>query len=313
MKKIIYWPLSIAFCLLVMSIAISCSKSDDDTAAAEEEAKRNEQETKLSKKEIITFSFTSLNPPIVGIIDADLKTITATVPNGTDVRKLTPTILISDKASVSPASKEVRDFSIPCTYTVTAADGTTQDYVVTVIESTKTDYTVSSDYERTTHQGYIFQVNFDTQKMQPDADNRMIFTQGNRRDTLSIQPQHIVNRKLIVSIPLDLPLGDYQIKVIYNNQWMYLPYAVTVLPPLPKIEAVSPTTVSAGSQVVITGQYFQSTGNTVLFHKNSTPLTPDAESATSITVTIPSGIIPGKYTLTVVSNGKNDFCEITVI
>ena len=58
-------------------------------------------------------------------------TVALTVPYGTDPSSLTPTIVITG-ASVSPASGVPHDFSTPQTYTVTAADGTTKDYTVTV-------------------------------------------------------------------------------------------------------------------------------------------------------------------------------------
>ena len=57
--------------------------------------------------------------------------IALTVPYGTDVTNLTPTITITG-ASVSPASGVPRNFSSPVTYTVTAADGSTKNYTVTV-------------------------------------------------------------------------------------------------------------------------------------------------------------------------------------
>jgi hypothetical protein len=54
------------------------------------------------------------------------------LPYGTDVRALAPQITVSAKASVSPASGTARDFANPVTYTVTAQDGSAQDYTVTV-------------------------------------------------------------------------------------------------------------------------------------------------------------------------------------
>jgi putative cell wall-binding protein len=59
------------------------------------------------------------------------KDITLTVPRGTDVTKLTPTIVHNGK-SVSPASGVAKDFTTPVKYTVTAEDGTTNTYTVTV-------------------------------------------------------------------------------------------------------------------------------------------------------------------------------------
>ncbi|SNS58234.1 Lectin C-type domain-containing protein [Ekhidna lutea] len=69
-------------------------------------------------------------------IDESGKTISAELPLGSEVTALTPTIVISDKATVSPASGEVQNFTNPVTYTVTAEDGTTTSYVAsaTVVE-----------------------------------------------------------------------------------------------------------------------------------------------------------------------------------
>ncbi|SDF01436.1 beta strand repeat-containing protein, partial [Cellulophaga baltica] len=56
---------------------------------------------------------------------------TITLPAGTDVTALSPTITHTG-ASINPASGVVQDFTNPVEYTVTAADGTTQVYTVTV-------------------------------------------------------------------------------------------------------------------------------------------------------------------------------------
>jgi hypothetical protein len=69
---------------------------------------------------------------IAGTIDEGAKTISAEVPNGTDLTALSPTMVISDKATISPASGASQDFSNPVTYTVTAEDGTSVGYTVTI-------------------------------------------------------------------------------------------------------------------------------------------------------------------------------------
>ena len=54
-------------------------------------------------------------------IDVSTKAITVTVPAGTDVTKLVPTITISDKVTISPVTTGVaQDFSKEVSYTVTA-------------------------------------------------------------------------------------------------------------------------------------------------------------------------------------------------
>lgn len=88
--------------------------------------------TKSSAKDLLTFAFNGLSPAVAGTINATAKTISATVAAGTDLTKLVPTLTVSPKATVSPASVVAQDFSKAVTYTVTAEDGSTQAYVATV-------------------------------------------------------------------------------------------------------------------------------------------------------------------------------------
>ncbi|MDR1563074.1 MAG: DUF5018 domain-containing protein [Dysgonamonadaceae bacterium] len=81
-------------------------------------------------KQIVTFGFAL--PPAAGVIDEAAKTIVVEVPAGTVVTALVPVITVSSGATVSPASGVSNNFTNPTTYTVTAADGSTASYVVTV-------------------------------------------------------------------------------------------------------------------------------------------------------------------------------------
>ena len=81
---------------------------------------------------ISTFNFTT--PLAAGIVYNSNHTVALTVPYGTTVTSLTPTITLSSGATISPSGAQ--DFTNPVTYTVTAMDGTTtQEYVVTVTDS----------------------------------------------------------------------------------------------------------------------------------------------------------------------------------
>jgi hypothetical protein len=57
------------------------------------------------------------------------------VPAATDVTKLAPTFTISPLAQAAPVSGTARDFTRPQTYSVTAQDGSSQVYTVTVIKA----------------------------------------------------------------------------------------------------------------------------------------------------------------------------------
>ncbi|MBL9019692.1 MAG: Ig-like domain-containing protein [Myxococcales bacterium] len=61
--------------------------------------------------------------------------VTVVLPPFTPLNSLTPTITHTG-VGISPASGAAQDFTSPVTYTVTAADGSTKNYVVTVIAAT---------------------------------------------------------------------------------------------------------------------------------------------------------------------------------
>ncbi|MEI7899744.1 MAG: autotransporter-associated beta strand repeat-containing protein, partial [bacterium] len=62
-------------------------------------------------------------------------TITLYVPTATDVKALAPTFDLARFATSTPASGTARDFSKPQTYTVTAQDKSTRDYIVQVVKT----------------------------------------------------------------------------------------------------------------------------------------------------------------------------------
>ncbi|MEI6423020.1 MAG: ice-binding family protein, partial [Lentisphaerota bacterium] len=67
-----------------------------------------------------------------GTIDDVAKTVVVTVPAGTVLTNLTPTINVSPLATVNPLSGVPQDFTSPLVYTVTAEDLSTQVYTVRV-------------------------------------------------------------------------------------------------------------------------------------------------------------------------------------
>ncbi|MEM9361889.1 MAG: DUF5018 domain-containing protein [Bacteroidota bacterium] len=121
MKKI-----SILFISLLVLCA--CSKDDDNNTGGD---------AKSDAKEITAFTFLAseneaLDEDVKATIDNEKKTIAATVPTGTDMTALKPTLTISEKATVNPKDKDEVDFNDKVEFTVTAEDGSTQKYVVTI-------------------------------------------------------------------------------------------------------------------------------------------------------------------------------------
>ena len=87
----------------------------------------------VSSKDITYFSINGVVGTITGT------NISVTLPSGTDVASLIPTISITG-ISVNPASGDAQNFSSPVTYTVTAGDNTTEDYLATVNVTAPTYY-----------------------------------------------------------------------------------------------------------------------------------------------------------------------------
>ncbi|PIB35056.1 hypothetical protein BFP72_06425 [Reichenbachiella sp. 5M10] len=76
-------------------------------------------------------------------IDAENHTVTVTIAKTDDRTSFSPVIATSTNSQVSPASGELQDFSAPVIYTVTAENGSEQEWVVTIenaiLLSTDTD------------------------------------------------------------------------------------------------------------------------------------------------------------------------------
>ncbi len=93
------------------------------------------KEAPTTGNDIITFKFEALDPTVTGAVLIADHTVDLEVPFGTDVTTLVPTITLSENATISPESGVAQDFSSAVTYTVTAQDGTTQNWTVTVTEA----------------------------------------------------------------------------------------------------------------------------------------------------------------------------------
>ncbi len=86
--------------------------------------------------EVDILGFSLLNQIGSAVMDRENFTVEAIVDYSEDITALTPTIEVSQGATISPTSGIAQDFTNPVTYTVTAEDGeTTQDWVVTVVRS----------------------------------------------------------------------------------------------------------------------------------------------------------------------------------
>lgn len=107
------------FILLIVSLIFWTACSDGD-----------EPKELSSENLILDFQFEGITGNTGVVIDSELNTVRDTLPENTDLTSLVPIITISDNASISPASGEVKDFTNPVVYVVTAEDGTNKVYTV---------------------------------------------------------------------------------------------------------------------------------------------------------------------------------------
>jgi formylglycine-generating enzyme required for sulfatase activity len=91
-----------------------------------------EPPTPSNAKEITAFSVLGIGGTITNNPNGSTGSISLVLPYGTDRSSLTPAITCTTGAVVIPVSGTAQDFTTPAAYTVTAQDGTTRTYTVTV-------------------------------------------------------------------------------------------------------------------------------------------------------------------------------------
>ncbi|MEW7280896.1 DUF5018 domain-containing protein [Aquimarina sp. 2201CG1-2-11] len=136
---------TISIALIVCALFFTSCSLDNNNY--EETPSDEEISLKLSsEKQIEKFVFnTNLNNGLKtihnAVIDQKSNTITITFPPNTDISNIKPTLTISEKATITPKSEEVLDFSSPVNYIVTAEDKTTKKYIIeTRIETSEESF-----------------------------------------------------------------------------------------------------------------------------------------------------------------------------
>jgi len=86
-----------------------------------------------AEKQILSFNVSSGNYEYSAAVHQDIKTISATFPANVQIDSIAPEILISDKASLTPNSGIVQDFTQALNYVVFAENGTYDVYTVMIL------------------------------------------------------------------------------------------------------------------------------------------------------------------------------------
>ena len=160
MKKLLVFIDSLLVLALSLLIA-SCGGGGGGGGSDEAESSPAPAAPALSSNaEIVSFIFARANNPAIananGIggdlsgnpaTEGDVATVTVTYPFNSlteeNLKTLKPVILVSEGASISPASGVAQDFTNPVDYTVTAQDGSTKVWTVSVTERSASERSIS--------------------------------------------------------------------------------------------------------------------------------------------------------------------------
>jgi len=157
----IVMPYGTALTSLIPIIAISPGATINPASSVAQNFSSNVTYTITAEDEVTTQDWTvtlTTQSPLTGtnitdfsisgqtgssVISATNHTVSVVMPNGTSLANLTPTITVSAGATINPTTGTPRNFTSPVTYTVTAQNGSTQNWTVTVTAapSTATDIT----------------------------------------------------------------------------------------------------------------------------------------------------------------------------
>ena len=116
------------------------------------------------------------------------------------------------------------------------------------------------------------------------------------------------NDKVEFILPATVPVGDYTILVNTGVQEVAVPGVLTVVYAKPIIDSFSPSSITAGDELTITGNYFYGNEQTVTvdLQGSTSPKTATVKSATmtEIVITTPSDLRTDDYNVVVKVNGE---------
>lgn len=114
----------------------------------EEEEEESEPEVILSTENAITSISVLLNDVQYNAeIDHLNNSVLLTLPSGTNLSEILPIITIPDFATISPDPSSVQNYEEGVLFTITAEDGTTQEYEVKIIAPSNENSIISSTME----------------------------------------------------------------------------------------------------------------------------------------------------------------------
>ena len=260
------------------------------------DVKKNEEAKAAS------FSFESLNPAAIGVINEADKTITVSVLRTTDVADLTPTIVVSQGAAISPVSGAPQDFTDPVTYTVTSESGITTEYTVHVNVIASSHKQITSFVFSTLSPKVEAVINEETKAITATVPYGtavgLLAPAVTISDDASVLPQSGVASDFTNPVAYTVTADDKS-SVAYTVTVVAAPFVTT-------ITNISPLQAAPGAQLTLTGT-FAPAGNIVSMEGNHNhPLVVVSQNSTNIVATIPANVVGGDYYISVTSHDVKD-------
>lgn len=248
---------------------------------------------KNSDRSILSFKFSKLTPEVVGVVDEASKTVTLTVPYGTDVKTLVPTITVSEGATLLPATGEAKDFSSTIEYVVKAEDGQEMPYKVSV-KAIKFDTQITSLDKMTLMQGEEL-----TLKGNFVSEKTTVTLEGATSVELKIVSQSATEIK--VAIPSDMSVGKYTVSANSDGSKISFKDQIEVFDTSVVITDINKTTFMKGLDlIIVTGRNFRKANLKTSILLNDTPIQVSSSAdGRKIQISIPKTIPAGSYSLKV--------------
>jgi hypothetical protein len=155
---------------------------------------------------VMAFTFEELDPVVeADEIDHTKSRINITVPYGTDITALVPTIVVSTNANISPATGVAQDFTNTVEYVVTAENGDERNYTVNL--------TIAPNHENSI-------LTFDFEEFDPKVigvieDNTITLSVNAGADVSALRPTITLSAEATVT-PASGEIQDFTNDVVYT-------------------------------------------------------------------------------------------------
>ncbi|WP_299680248.1 DUF5018 domain-containing protein [uncultured Tenacibaculum sp.] len=216
-----------------------------------------------TEKKIINFKVGLNGENIEARLDEDQKTISFET-GSLNISRLTPEIIISENASISPASGEIVDFTNPVIYTVTAENGETTEYEVKINKAyeinAQTAIGPRTGAQLLFTRGELF---ITLSFLNPSITDAEIFLNDGVNETkLSVdkletyENQRVLNYVVTTKIPENtITSNNYNIVYKLNDLIVKSDVVIDVLAEnSPKINSINQNSYSFGDNLIITGE-----------------------------------------------------------